>query len=231
MTASRTASSVTLVDDHWLCIDSLWLGERQVGYRSLAHRLDEFPGWLFLAGCPPALPASASPAAADCGSTIDGLQELYPALSSCGLLWCGQPGGSSVQETRSRRRIKWPVLPRPQMAGFEVITEGSIAESAIPIQPGKFCCPSIRRVFESATTTSFGGLECCFSCEILRRAENTASRLFGLSAAFVRSEINSRSCWASAASRPMVSVFASGTSVESIAAWKSGSRFRLGVGL
>ena len=36
----------------------------------------------------------------------------------------GQDGVRSVKRTQSRRRLKWPVLTRPQMAAFEVITEG-----------------------------------------------------------------------------------------------------------
>src|SRR5438128_8974857 len=32
-------------------------------------------------------------------------------------------GVRSVKTTQSRRRLKWPVLTRPQMAAFEVITE------------------------------------------------------------------------------------------------------------
>lgn len=35
----------------------------------------------------------------------------------------GQEGVRSVKTTQSRRRFKWPVLSRPQMAAFEVITE------------------------------------------------------------------------------------------------------------
>ena len=40
----------------------LWNREQPAG-RSLVHRLDEFPAGYSLAGCSPALPASASPAA------------------------------------------------------------------------------------------------------------------------------------------------------------------------
>jgi len=37
----------------------------------------------------------------------------------------GQERVRSVKTTQSRRRIKWPVLTRPQMAAFEVITEAA----------------------------------------------------------------------------------------------------------
>jgi len=36
----------------------------------------------------------------------------------------GQDGVRSVKRTQSRPRLKWPVLTRPRMAAFEVITEG-----------------------------------------------------------------------------------------------------------
>lgn len=114
---------LVLLVDFLLCADSLRLRERQAGRRPRPHRLDEFPDWLFLAGCPPALPASASPAAADCESAINRLQELFSAIRRYTLVSRGQLRASRVKRTKSRRRIKWPVLTRPQMAGFEVITE------------------------------------------------------------------------------------------------------------
>ena len=113
------ADNLLLKDDPSL------LRERQTSCRSRAHRLDEFPGWLFLAGCSPALPASASPAGADCERTIGRLQELYSAKPSHAPVWYGQQRRASVKRTQSRRRLKWPVLTRPQMAGFEVITEAA----------------------------------------------------------------------------------------------------------
>jgi hypothetical protein len=41
----------------------------------------------------------------------------------------GQEGVRSVKRTQSRPRFKWPVLTRPQMAAFEVITEGVIVDT------------------------------------------------------------------------------------------------------
>ncbi len=37
----------------------------------------------------------------------------------------GQDGVRSVKTTQSRPRLKWPVLTRPRMAAFEVITEAT----------------------------------------------------------------------------------------------------------
>src|SRR5262249_38277687 len=115
------ADDLTLLADFFLLADSLT--ERRLDHRSVAHRLDEFPCWLFLAGCSPALPASASPADCDCERPIDSLQRLYSVAPELRLVWCGQRRALSVKRTQSRRQIKWPVLTRPQMAAFEVITE------------------------------------------------------------------------------------------------------------
>ena len=70
-----------------------------------AHRLDEFPADYSLAGCAPALPASASPTASEYALSSSCRSNVFHRTADSVLTVCLTPGGKS-----KRQILIWVVL-------------------------------------------------------------------------------------------------------------------------
>jgi hypothetical protein len=82
---------------------------------ALAHRLDEFPAGYSLAGCAPALPASASPTASEYAVALSCRSMTFHAPVNCVLTVCLTPG--------DRSNVLFPL-----MVSFEMIMPEKLSD-------------------------------------------------------------------------------------------------------